>query len=164
MHTHAYASAFWMLPCHKTSGPSSDTHTHTQTQALWTFIVVASTELMTIKDTWEHAVADGAAGCKKDMKSSKCFGANDIIFNVVLSGFFFYLYNELAFQFTAEVGPVTSSVMNTAKRVVVIVASAIVFQEQLDKNAMIGSGVAIVGVLLYSLAEEMGKKGKAKAH
>jgi len=131
--------------------------------ALWTFIVVASTELMTIKDTWEHAVADGAAGCKKDMKSPKCFGANDIILNVVLSGFFFYLYNELAFQFTAEVGPVTSSVMNTAKRVVVIVVSAIVFQESLDKNAMIGSAVAIVGVLLYSLAEEAGKK-KAKAH
>jgi len=38
-----------------------------------------------------------------------------------------------------------------------------VFQESLDKNAMIGSAVAIVGVLLYSLAEEAGKK-KAKAH
>jgi hypothetical protein len=32
------------------------------------------------------------------LTSSKCFGANDIITNVVLSGFFFYLYNELAFQ------------------------------------------------------------------
>jgi solute carrier family 35 protein E1 len=132
--------------------------------ALWTFIVVASTELMTIKDTWDHAVADGAAGCKKDMTSPKCFGSNDIILNVVLSGFFFYLYNELAFQFTAEVGPVTSSVMNTAKRVIVIVACAIIFGEAMDKNAMIGSAIAVAGVLLYSLAEEAGKKGKAKAH
>ena len=33
----------------------------------------------------------------------------------------------------------TSSVMNTAKRVVVIVASAIVFRENLERNAMIGS-------------------------
>ena len=32
------------------------------------------------------------------LNSDKCFGANDIITNVVLSGFFFYLYNELAFQ------------------------------------------------------------------
>ena len=83
--------------------------------------------------------------------------------NVVLSGFFFYLYNELAFQFTAEVGPVTSSVINTVKRVVVIVAFAILYGLALDKNLMIGSAVAIVGVLLYSLAEEAGKS-KAKAH
>jgi drug/metabolite transporter (DMT)-like permease len=48
--------------------------------------------------------------------------------------------------------------------VVVIVASAMVFGEALDRNAMIGSAVAIAGVLLYSLAEEAGKKDKAKAH
>jgi solute carrier family 35 protein E1 len=132
--------------------------------ALWTFIVVAGTELSTIKATWDHAIEDGAKACKKDINSKGCVTANDIITNVVLSGFFFYLYNELAFQFTAEVGPVTSSVMNTAKRVIVIVASAIVFAEPMEKNAMIGSAVAITGVLLYSLAEEAGKKAKAKAH
>merc|ERR1712127_983272 len=133
--------------------------------ALWTFIVVAGTELSTIKDEWAHAVDNGAAACKKHgLDSPKCFDSNTIIVNVVLSGFFFYLYNELAFQFTAEVGPVTSSVMNTAKRVVVIVVSAITFAEPMEKNAMIGSAVAIAGVLLYSLAEEAGKKAKAKAH
>ena len=57
----------------------------------------------------------------------------------------------------------TSSVMNTAKRVVVIVVSAIIFGEKLERNAMIGSAVAITGVLLYSLAEEAGKKAKAAA-
>ena len=132
--------------------------------AIWTFFVVAATELSTISDTWDHAIKDGAVHCKKDMSSPKCITSNVIMQNVVLSGFFFYLYNELAFQFTAEVGPVTSSVMNTAKRVVVIVASAMVFGEALDRNAMIGSAVAIAGVLLYSLAEEAGKKDKAKAH
>ena len=34
-------------------------------QALWTFIVVAGTELSTIKDEWAHAVDNGAAACKK---------------------------------------------------------------------------------------------------
>lgn len=57
--------------------------------------MVAATELSTIKDTWDHAVADGAKACKKDINSKGCIGANDIITNVVLSGFFFYLYNEL---------------------------------------------------------------------
>eukprot|EP00960_Hanusia_phi_P068283 766805-Hanusia_phi.AAC.2 len=73
--------------------------------ALWTFIAVASTELATIQDTWNHAVADGAAACKKDMNGKGCFGASDIIMNITLSGVFFYLYNELAFAFTAEVAP-----------------------------------------------------------
>jgi len=81
--------------------------------AIWTFFVVAGTELLTIRDTWDHAIKDGAVHCKKDMSSPKCITSNVIMQNVVLSGFFFYLYNELAFQFTAEVGPVTSSVMNT---------------------------------------------------
>ena len=75
--------------------------------ALWTFGVVACTELMTIKDTWDHAIQDGAKACKKDMNSDKCITGTDIMQNVVLSGFFFYLYNELAFQFTAEVGPIS---------------------------------------------------------
>jgi hypothetical protein len=64
-------------------------------QALWTFIVVAGTELSTIKATWDHAIEDGAKACKKDINSKGCVTANDIITNVVLSGFFFYLYNEL---------------------------------------------------------------------
>jgi len=38
IHTHADASTFLMLPCHETSGPSSDTrahtHTHTHTHTL----------------------------------------------------------------------------------------------------------------------------------
>ena len=138
----------------------------------WTFIVMAFAELPTLRESWDHAIVDGAAACKKDINSSKCFGANDIIYNVVLSGFSFYLYNELAFAFTAAVGPVTSSVMNTAKRVVVIVVGAIIFGEALERNAMIGSAVAITGVLFYALAEEMGKKAakpaphveKAKTH
>jgi len=82
---------------------------------------------------------------------------------VVLSGFFFYLYNELAFLFLAEVGPVTSSVMNTAKRVIVIIASAIVFGEPMNRNTKAGASIAIAAVFLYSLAEEADKKAKAKA-
>ena len=62
-------------------------------------------------------------------------------------GFFFYLYNELAFIFLSEVGPVTSSVMNTAKRVIVIIACAIIFGEKMDRNAKLGAAVAVSGEL-----------------
>merc|ERR1711937_974604 len=118
---------------------------------------------MTIKDTWDHAIQDGAKACKKDMNSPKCITGTDIMQNVVLSGFFFYLYNELAFMFLSEVGPVTSSVMNTAKRVIVIVACAIIFGEPMDRNTKLGATIAVSGVFLYSLAEEADKKAKAAA-
>ena len=71
-----------------------------------------------------------------------------------MSGFFFYIYNEFAFAFTAQVGAVTSSVLNTAKRVIIIVVSAIIFQEGMGRNKMLGSAIAITGTFLYSMASK----------
>ena len=45
--------------------------------------------------------------------------------NLVASGMFFYLYNELATMTIKKTGAVTASVANTAKRVIVIVGSAV---------------------------------------
>ena len=101
--------------------------------------------------------------CKKTPKAAGCYSEMDIIQNIVLSGVFFYLYNEFAFAITAKVGPVTSSVLNTLKRVIIIVVTAVVFGEAMERNAMIGSAVAIAGTMFYSLAEMSGKS-KAKAH
>eukprot|EP00973_Karenia_brevis_P050333 6986578-Karenia_brevis.AAC.1 len=58
-------------------------------------------------------------------KATAEHGAQALIINIALSGFFFYIYNEFAFAFTANVGAVTSSVLNTAKRVIIIVVSSI---------------------------------------
>jgi solute carrier family 35 protein E1 len=66
----------------------------------------------------------------------------------------FYIYNEFAFAFTAQVGAVTSSVLNTAKRVIIIVVSAVVFQEPMERNTVIGSAIAIGGTFGYSLASK----------
>jgi len=116
--------------------------------ACWTSLAVL-TEAPTLSAEWKHATAKTPG--------------SDIIKNVALSGFFFYLYNELAFMFLSEVGPVTSSVMNTAKRVIVIVACAIIFGEPMDRNTKLGAAIAVSGVFLYSLAEEADKKAKAAA-
>ena len=89
-------------------------------------------------------------------------GFNAVAGNIALSGFFFYIYNEFAFAFTSQVGAVTSSVLNTAKRVIIIVASAIIFQEGMGRNKMVGSAIAITGTFLYSLASKMKKKPAAK--
>lgn len=104
----------------------------------FTVPMVIYSESSSLQTEWAHA-------CEKH-------GTNAVIMNIALSGLFFYIYNEFAFAFTASVGAVTSSVLNTAKRVIIIVVSAIIFNEAMERNTVIGSGIAITGTFLYSLA------------
>mmetsp|Transcript_58154 Transcript_58154/g.161061 ORF Transcript_58154/g.161061 Transcript_58154/m.161061 type:complete len:153 (-) Transcript_58154:329-787(-) len=71
----------------------------------------------------------------------------------VLSGVYYYLYNEVAFLALNAVAPVTHAVGNTIKRVVIILASVVVFGNQLTPLGAAGSAIAIFGTLLYSLAK-----------
>ena len=57
--------------------------------------------------------------------------STELQYNLVASGMTFYLYNELATMTIKKTGPVTASVANTAKRVIVMVVVAIVFGEEL---------------------------------
>lgn len=109
------------------------------------FVVI--NELPTLRQSWDVAVAE--------------HGAQPILTNLILSGVCFYFYNEFAFAFTAHVGAVTSSVLNTAKRVIIIIVSSIVFQEAMERNTIIGSAIAICGTFAYSLASKSGKKAAA---
>jgi len=86
----------------------------------------------------------------------------DVVYYSFLSGLTFYLYNEASFQALERLSPVTHSVANTLKRVVIIVASAIVFKTPISLLGGIGSGIAVGGTLLYSLAK--GKFSKKKGH
>lgn len=79
-----------------------------------------------------------------------------------VSGFLYYLYNEVAFLALSEVAPVTHAVTNTVKRVVIILASVLVFKNPVTKLGMIGSGVAVLGATAYSIAKNMTSK-KAKS-
>jgi solute carrier family 35, member E1 len=105
---------------------------------LCTIPFVVFTELPTLQKEWDAAVAT--------------HGFQPLVKNIILSGFCFNIYNEFAFAFTASVGAVTSSVLNTAKRVIIIVVSAVVFQEAMERNTVIGSAIAIAGTFAYSLA------------
>ena len=107
---------------------------------LFTVPMVMIAESSTLQAEWDKAVAE--------------HGAQALITNIALSGFFFYVYNEFAFAFTANVGAVTSSVLNTAKRVIIIVVSSIVFAESMERNTVIGSAIAICGTFAYSMASK----------
>ena len=72
----------------------------------------------------------------------------------------FYLYNELATMTIKATGAVTSSVANTAKRVIVMVYMAAVTGKALTEEQKIGAGVAIGFVLLYSVIDDLLKPAK----
>lgn len=71
---------------------------------------------------------------------------------IIATGVSYYLYNELAFMCLGAVHPVTHAVGNTIKRVAVIAISIIYFKNPVTKEGLMGSAVAIIGVLMYSLA------------
>ena len=105
---------------------------------VFTIPFVVYTELPTLQATWAEA--------------AETHGSYEIAKNIIVSGLFFYFYNECAFAFTAHVGSVTSSVLNTAKRVIIIVVSAVIFKEAMERNTVIGSAIAIGGTFAYSIA------------
>ena len=75
-------------------------------------------------------------------------------FQTFMSALTYYLYNEVAFLALDSVAPVTHALGNTIKRVVIILTSVVVFGTTLTTRGAIGSTIAIVGVLLYSLAKD----------
>jgi len=93
-----------------------------------------------IKTAWDSAIAAGTS-------------SQELIKLAGLSGIFYYLYNEVAFLALSEVAPVTHAVGNTIKRVVIILASVVVFQNPLSGLGALGSAIAIAGTLLYSLVK-----------
>jgi solute carrier family 35 protein E1 len=70
-----------------------------------------------------------------------------------LSAVFYYLYNEVAFLALDSVAPVTHALGNTIKRVVIIIASVLAFGSTMTRQGVLGSSIAIGGVLMYSLAK-----------
>ena len=71
-----------------------------------------------------------------------------------VSGFLYYIYNEVAFLALAEVAPVTHAVTNTVKRVVIILASILIFKTTVTPLGALGSAITVAGALLYALAKQ----------
>jgi len=83
-----------------------------------------------------------------------------VVMNLVYSGLWFYAYNELATMTIKKTNAVTQSVANTAKRVIVIVGVAIVMGEALPPIKLLGCGIGIGGVFLYSVIDDLVKSKK----
>jgi len=82
--------------------------------------------------------------------------SKELQIGLLVSGMTFYLYNELATLTIKAVGPVASSVANTAKRVIVMVyMSVFVTGKPLTEEQQIGSAVAISFVMIYAVVDMM---------
>jgi solute carrier family 35, member E1 len=77
-----------------------------------------------------------------------------LVQEMLLSGLVHYFSNEAMFFCLDSVHPVTFSVGNTLKRVCIMVASVLVFHNDITTQAAVGSVIGIAGALLYSLTKQ----------
>jgi len=70
--------------------------------------------------------------------------------NILLASLSFQLYQQFSFWVLQRVSPVTHSVGNSLKRVVVIACSVLIFRNPVSKANIAGTALAIFGVFLYS--------------
>jgi solute carrier family 35 protein E1 len=81
----------------------------------------------------------------------------------VMTGLYFYTYNEIAMLALNQVHPVTHAVANTLKRVVILLACVIFFRTPMTPLCITGSAIAIIGSYFYSLAKGKDKSKKKAA-
>ncbi|KAF0920381.1 hypothetical protein E2562_034838 [Oryza meyeriana var. granulata] len=74
----------------------------------------------------------------------------ELCVRAALAGLCFHGYQKLSYLILARVSPVTHSVANCVKRVVVIVASVLFFRTPISPVNALGTGAALGGVFLYS--------------
>jgi len=97
---------------------------------------------------------EGGAVAATWAASTAIVGTPWLIKNIIINGMYYYLYNEVAFLTLNQVAPITHSIANTVKRVAIIVATCIVFQNPMSRIGVIGSSVAIAGTFGYSYAKQ----------
>ncbi|KAH7866080.1 hypothetical protein Vadar_015371 [Vaccinium darrowii] len=77
-----------------------------------------------------------------------------------LAAICFHAYQQVSYMILQRVSPVTHSVSNCVKRVVVIISSVLFFRTPVSPINSIGTGVALAGVFLYSRVKRIKPKPK----
>ncbi|KAL7542297.1 hypothetical protein ACHAWF_007137 [Thalassiosira exigua] len=73
---------------------------------------------------------------------------------LIIGSLFYHFYNQTSYVALADLTPLSHSIANTVKRVVIIVASLVVFRNPITTQGAVFAAVAIGGTLLYSLAQQ----------
>ncbi|KAF6988509.1 hypothetical protein CFC21_006034 [Triticum aestivum] len=85
----------------------------------------------------------------------------ELCVKAVIAGTCFHFYQQVSYSLLARISPVTHSVANSVKRVVVIVSSVIFFRTPISPINALGTGLALLGVFLYSRFKKAKPKAKA---
>ncbi|XP_004501921.1 triose phosphate/phosphate translocator, non-green plastid, chloroplastic [Cicer arietinum] len=78
----------------------------------------------------------------------------------LLAALCFHAYQQVSYMILQRVSPVTHSVGNCVKRVVVIVSSVIIFKTPVSPVNAFGTAIALAGVFLYSRVKRIKSKPK----
>ncbi len=84
--------------------------------------------------------------------------AEGMLVKAMIASVSFHAYQQISYLILQRVTPVTHSVGNCVKRVVVIVASVIAFNLTVSKQNAFGTALALFGVFLYSQAKRIPEK------
>ena len=87
-------------------------------------------------------------------KANQSESNGTILVNIIFSGLFHYLNNEVMYIALSNVHPVTLAVGNTMKRVFIIVAGVVVFSTPVSSQTAVGSTIGIGGVFVYSMMKQ----------
>ncbi|XP_043703327.1 triose phosphate/phosphate translocator, non-green plastid, chloroplastic-like isoform X2 [Telopea speciosissima] len=84
----------------------------------------------------------------------------EVCLRSLLAALCYHAYQQVSYMILQRVSPVTHSVGNCVKRVVVIVTSVLFFQTPVSPINSLGTGVALAGVFLYSRVKRIKPKPK----
>ncbi|MCO5607288.1 hypothetical protein L7F22_061481 [Adiantum nelumboides] len=76
----------------------------------------------------------------------------------LLAAICFHAYQQVSYMILQRVSPVTHSVGNCVKRVVVIISSVLFFRTPVSPINGIGTGIALAGVFAYSRVKQLKKR------
>ncbi|KAL9243142.1 hypothetical protein vseg_017067 [Gypsophila vaccaria] len=117
---------------------------------IMSFLLLAPAALLTegVKFTPEYLQAAGV-------------NVKEIYVRSLLAALCFHAYQQVSYMILQRVSPVTHSVSNCVKRVVVIVSSVVFFRTPVSLINALGTGIGLAGVFLYSRVNRIKAKPKA---
>jgi len=101
---------------------------------------------------WTHPNWRAAIG-KLD-HAGELITPNYLFTQLVVAGLAFQLYYEASYLALDAVSPVTHSLGNNLKRIIIVISSVVVFGQKMSTQSVIGSSIAIGGVIVYSQVQE----------
>ncbi|GLI68197.1 hypothetical protein VaNZ11_012541 [Volvox africanus] len=87
---------------------------------------------------------------------------NQLLKWAVMSGLCFHAYQQVSYMILQRVSPVTHSIGNCVKRVVVIATSVLFFRNPVSLQNALGTAVALAGVFAYGQVKRQANKKKAE--